>query len=114
AATTAWTPQTSARRRAVVTCGVRPRIGAAGRSRAARSEVNPDAVYVTVAAGASSATTWRSEKQIASAVVASAGVCVASRPTRYAGSASTRPMMRSIIATASTGYLPDADSADSI
>ena len=42
--TTACTPQTSARRRAVATIGVSARIGERGRSRAMRRPVEPDAV----------------------------------------------------------------------
>ncbi len=67
-----------------------------------------------MAAGAISAATLRSDAQTASAVVDCAGACVASMPLRYESLASTRLTMRSIIATASSGYLPEADSADSI
>jgi hypothetical protein len=41
---TLWTPQASARRRAVRASGVRQRIGTSGRSRAARRVVEPEVV----------------------------------------------------------------------
>ena len=56
----------------------------------------------------------RSERHTASAAVASAGVLTASMPLRYVGPRSTLATMRSIIATASIGYWPEADSAASI
>ena len=67
-----------------------------------------------MAAGSSNSATRRSALQMASGVLAPAGLWLASSPARQAGSCYTSPMMRCMMSTASTGYWPDADSADSI
>ena len=75
---TECTPHTRASRRAVLVCGVRLRIGALGRSRAARKLLDPDFVYVT-AAGIERVCTMRCiASEIASASVACGGRFVAS------------------------------------
>ena len=55
---TAWTPRTSTSRRAVSTLGVNPMIGTPGRSRAARSVVEPVDVNVVMAAADTVPAIW--------------------------------------------------------
>ena len=58
-ASTACTPQTRANRRAVLNAVVSPRIGASGRSRAARNAVLPLAVKAQITAASIVWATWR-------------------------------------------------------
>ena len=76
-----WTqcaPHSSASRRAVGRFGVSARIGAHGRSRAARSAVAPELVNETIAAAPTVAATWQAAALIASGLVCSGGMRLAS------------------------------------
>src|SRR6185437_4666666 len=99
--TTAWTPHTTARRRAVSPLGVRPSTGPSGRSRATRSAVPPEAVKATIACAPMVWPIWRAAAAIAPAVECSGSDRLASVSARQPGSSSTRATMRSIMFTAS-------------
>ena len=112
--TTAWTPQTQARRRAVCMLVVRPSTGQSGRSRATRSAVLPPSVKAAMAAAPTVCAICRDAAAMALAAVRSGTGRLPSIRARQPGSRSTRSTMRSIMFTASYGYCPAAVSADSI
>ena len=76
--------------------------------------VEPELVQQTIAARSSVSATCRAAAAIASAPVASGSVRRTCSEGRYMPSFSTSSAIRFMVVTASTGYWPAADSADSI
>ncbi len=108
-------PQTNDNFRPVATIGEMATIGGFGRSRETRMPVEPELVQQTMAERSSVSATCRAAAAMASAPVASGSVLRTCSDGRYIASLlSTSSAMRFIVATASTGYWPDADSADSM
>src|ERR1700683_3064813 len=107
-------PQTTDSFRPAATIGEMAMMGHCGRSRATRKPVEPDEVQQTMEARSSVSATCRAAAAMASALVASGSVCSTCNDDRYVVSLSTCSAIRFIVATASTGYWPAADSADSM
>src|SRR6185437_943967 len=111
---TLWAPHNRQSSRETLWSGVTARIGTFGRRRAIRTAVVPLEVKATTAAApmdsarpaAAAATAW--------GAVSSSPGSEAFMMERYILCRSVLAMMRLIIATASRGYWPLADSADNI
>ncbi len=97
----------SARRRAVSIFGVSARIGAVGRSRAARSAVAPELVKETIAAAPIVSGDLAAAALIASAIGVLGRQAAGVEQREIEQVLCTRRAMRSIIATASIGYFAD-------
>src|SRR5688572_10182981 len=100
---TAWAPHNRPSRRAVLSDGVSTSKGTAGRSRATRRAVDPEAVKLTIADALTVPTIVLADWAMASAVVGSGSVRVKWTRSAWLGSASTLVAIRFIIATASHG-----------
>ena len=101
AVTTAWTPHTTARRRAVARLLVRPSTGQLGRSRATRRAVLPPSVKAAITEAPMVCATCRAAAAMAEGGLRSGGGRLLSMTARQPGSRSTRSTMRSMMLTAS-------------